>query len=324
MDNKDGSQRRPLALLSDVHGWAFWQNMDDLAITVADEYDPRHVVLVDSWVGGKPPTFTNGDVVFRCYHRSEGVWSLDHVLPWKSTLGSLRSSWFWPENRQPPGQREYDLVNRYAGFQVVTQDNYRQLAAHCPNVRLLTNPVRMDRFTPTTVSDHIVASWNGNARHFNAAGEDVKGFSSIVVPACKAAGIPLISAEYNVPTGPGRRRQPAEMPAFYAKANVALIASLYEGSSNSFKEAMAAGLAVITTNCGDAMETYNQQIDVYGESGLLIVERSVDMFTAALGLLKADPSYALYMGRINRQDVKDHWSWDVWKDRYLEFLSLAQ
>lgn len=47
---------------------------------------------------------------------------------------------------------------------------------------------------------------------------------------------------------------PNKMPFYYAAADVLIITSNHEGSSNCLKEAMACNLPVVSTACGDAAE----------------------------------------------------------------------
>ncbi len=307
---------KPKALLiCDVPGWAFDVNMRDMAAYLGDRFD------FDFWyvVNYKPdqpdnplPDLGAYDVIYNLYHR----WPINHLLPWDRTVGSLRARWFVPETPGPATQADVDLVNEHRAFHVVTRENYDEIEGRCPNLFYLTNPVNMRRFPePAAVKDCVVACWNGNARHYNAMWQDVKGFHPIIQPACRKAGVDLEFAEYNT-----NRLSPAEMPAFYQKANVTLSASLYEGSSNSVMEGMASGHAVISTPVGNILEMRDSQVEHLGASGIIIVERSVEAFAEALEGLKADPARVIEMGELNRREIAARWSWEAWADRYAEFL----
>ena len=302
-------------LAADVKGWAFDQNLRDLAATLAGRFDFAHAYVADG--SAARADYRKVDAVFIPYHR----WSqLDRLLPRGRVLGSLRAQWFWPERQCAPGPAEFDLVNRFAAFHLVTKRNYDEVRRHCPGAVYLTNPVAMARFPEPTPVRGVVASWNGNARHDSAgAGVDVKGFRSIIEPACAAAGVPLVVAEYHT-----SRRTPAEMPAFYRQGSVALCASLFEGASNSVMEAMAAGQALITTDAGNIREIRDSQLEHLGESGIVLLEqRTVEAFVAALRELQADPDRVARMGLLNRQEIAARWSWAAWADRYEAFLRRA-
>lgn len=306
-----------MLLLSDVHGWAFDQQLHDLVTYLDDTFDFTISYVCDWTVGPgvlneKAPNFDAYDVIFAPYHR----WGLDALLPMHKTLGSLRARWLFPEDKRRAEQREFDLVNTYRAFHVVTRANYDELTGHCPNVVYLTNPINMRRFpTPTQVKGSVSVTWNGNAGHSNILKEDVKGFHSIIVPACRRAGVPLSYAEFHT-----NRLPPEDMPAFYQQGNVALCASLYEGASSSVMEAMAASQAVIVTDVGNHLEMSDSQLDRYGDTGIIIVERSIDAFEEAIEGLLDDPSMVEEMGRLNRKEIVRAWSWDVWASRFRDFL----
>jgi glycosyltransferase involved in cell wall biosynthesis len=111
------------------------------------------------------------------------------------------------------------------------------------------------------------------------------------------------------------------MPGFYRRSSVALCASLYEGASNSVMEAMAAGLAVIATDVGNHGEMVESQRKHLGDTGILLVERNPEAFAEALRSLT--PARMREMGRLNREEIAARWSWDAWRDRYVEFFRSA-
>jgi len=309
---KEVSNPPKVLAISDVRGWAFHVNMMDMAQALEDQFDVDHWFIEDWVQSGLVPDFETYDTVFCIYHR----WGIDHIIPWDRTVGSLRAQWFWPENQEPPGVEEYSLVNQFRAFHVVTKHNYDELKSYCPDVMYLTNPVNMKRFPRATdVDDRLVASWNGNAKHYSG-NIDVKGFYSIILPAVCAAQCEFVYAEYN-----SKRLAPTEMPAFYQSANVALCLSTYEGASNSTMEAMASGLALITTDCGNHREMRDNQIREYGESGIIILEsREASSVVEELNGLQRDLKRVKAMGELNRTEIETHWSWDVWAAGYATFL----
>ena len=305
---------RPHALLvSDVREWAFHQNLTDLAEYLEDQFDFTHWFIEDYLHTSQIPAMPRFDCVFTPYHR----WPITNILPWDRTVGSLRALWFYPENPKAPGPAEYRLVNKYKAFHVVTEENYQQLKGHCPGVVYLTNPVNMRRFDGLPdVTDELIVSWNGNAQHRSGGPEqDVKGFYAFVRPACATAGVKLQYAEYNT-----CRLSPAEMPSFYKQANVALCASLYEGASNSVMEAMAAGQALIATRVGNNEEMQASQLQEYGDTGIVLVDRDIGQIAEAISTLKKDLPRVRAMGELNKLEVATRWSWDTWASAYAAFL----
>lgn len=301
--------------ISDVPGWAFHVNMTDMAEALKGRFQCDHWFIADWETKQILPDMEDYDAVFCVYHR----WGIDHLLPWDRTVGSLRALWFYPERPAVPTEREYALVNRYRAFHVVTRQNYDELRDHCPGVFYLTNPVNMQRYAePTQVRDRVIASWNGNGKHLSASGQDVKAFWSMIVPVIKATSMPFEFVEYHT-----NRVAPEAMPEFYQKANLAICMSLYEGASNSVMEAMASGQALITTDCGNAREMHEAQLKDFGESGIMIIERSIQQLADALKRLRYDPARVCAMGALNREEIRRRWSWDVWKEGYAQFLTEA-
>lgn len=302
-------------LVSDVRGWAFDQNLRDLAAHLGDRFRFEFWYIRDYLDHGTVPEMSRFNAVFTPYHR----WNVDRLLPWDRLLGSLRAAFFRPEVPGPPTAEDVALVNRFRAFHTVNRVNQDQLRERCPRAVYLTNPVDVRRFeAPAEDRTDLVAVWNGNARHINGAGVDVKGLHPIVVPACKEAGVRLELAEFHT-----CRLPPSEMPAFYRRGTVAVCASLYEGASNSVMEAMASGLAVVATDVGNHREMQESQRENLGGSGIILVERSVSAISAALSRLREDPAEVRRMGALNRAEIATRWSWEAWADRYAQFIRMA-
>jgi len=315
--SKKKGKRTKALLISDVRDWAFHQNMVDLAHYEKDNFDFDHWFVIDYLEKGHKPDFDLYDVVFCVYHR----WQIEDILPWDKSVGSLRCQWFTPENRSPATEADIDLVNRFQAFHLVTKSSYDEISDRCPGAVYLTNPVSMYRFPRATEKRELIPTWNGNAQHYNAANEDIKGFDSIIKPVCTALKLPLNWAEYNTKKGEkGHRLTPGQMPNFYQGSTVHICQSAYEGASNTVMEAMASGLAIISTDVGNHSEMHENMMKRHGESGIMIVERGRKGLIAALAELSKDSDKVHAMGALNRQEIEINWSWDVWHERYRDFL----
>jgi ubiquinone/menaquinone biosynthesis C-methylase UbiE len=314
-NREDGEKSRPRTLLvSDVRGWAFDQNMQDLEQYLGSDFQIEHG-YVYGWVtgAGPAPDFREYDVVYLLYHR----FGIEPWVPADRVVGSLRSQVLFPERQEPVGQVEKEVLDKYVAFHVTNHESYVKLSALRPDILYLPNPVNMRRFPAREAppARRVTFEWNGNAHHSNKTKEDVKGFHSIIVPAVKRAQVPLEFAEYNT-----CRLSPEEMPGFYSRADVALCASSYEGSSNSTLEAMAAGLALVTTDVGNHREMQERQLEQWGDSGIVIVERSINAFVHEVRRLASLPERVWEMGLVNRKEIEARWSWDVWAEGYRDFL----
>lgn len=304
---------KKVLLISDVRGWAFHQNMVDLELSLSGVHEFKHWFVDDYQRHGFIPDLWDFDAVFCVYHR----WPILGLLPWDRTVGSLRSAWFRPERPGPPLAEDITLVNQFQAFHLVTRESYDQVKKLCPNAVYLTNPVNTDRFPEPTMVNGLVLSWNGNGYRWPLVG-DIKGYNDIIIPVVEELKVPFECAEYNT-----RRLEPDQMPAFYQLGSVALCMSRYEGASNSMMEAMASGLALITTSVGNVVEMQKSQLKHYGDTGILIVERSAQALKKAIVSLQSKPKRIREMGEINRKEIFARWSWKVWAERYDAFLRKA-
>ena len=300
---------RRAALVADVAGWAFDVNLRALAKHSLAGWQVEYFYVAEM----RPSDWLNlkgFDAVFTPYHR----WNIPPgAIPPQRHLGSLRCEWFRPERPAAPGPAEHGLVNRHQAFHVVTRRVFEQLQPHCPGVRYLTNPVDTAVFHPSDVAcGELIAEWNGNPGHRTVHRQDVKGLG-ILKDACLTAGVRLVTAEYGA-----QQIANTEMPAFYRQASVALCGSLHEGASNSCLEAMAMGLALVSTDCGNVREMQESQQQHFGDTGIVIVDRTVDAFADALRSLT--PERVRTMGKLNALEIAVRWSWEAWADRYSEFF----
>jgi hypothetical protein len=307
------STGKRVACIADTPSWAFDVNERDMVSYLKDEFEFDHL-YVDNlvWL----PKLKEYDGIFMPYDR----WQFDHsMVPYEKTLGSLRCHWFDPDHPALVTDEYVKTVNRYAGYHVVTKVNFDALKARCPKVVYLTNPVNTRRFCGAPKSKSpVVFEWNGNGNHSNVNEKDVKGVNTLIVPAIKETGAPFVFQDFIL-----KRIHYTEMPGFYEKANVAICASLYEGASNSVMEAMASGLALITTVCGNIAEIHDSQMKHFGRSGIMPIERNVPSLVRAIEKLRNDPERVAEMGRLNRQEIAGWWSWDAWAERYSKFLHMA-
>lgn len=304
--------RKRILLIADVRGWAFDVNNKAMAKHVFSDHDVDFFYVEDLVKTGRPD-WNAYDLIFAAYHD----WKQLPGIPRDKHFSSLRSQWFslWEPRPKAPTIQEIDLVNGYAGFYVVNESAYEMIHPYCPQVQCLTNPVDFDLFQDVSSripNDKIVVQWNGNASHNSGR---VKGID-LVTMACAMAGVELKVREY------GLNRIPHEdMPDHYAQANVTICASTQEGASNSVLEAMACGHVLISTDCGNVMEMFKKQSEAYGNSGIIVGQRSADDICRILNRLSKEPSdYRRDLGEINRKSIRDFWSWESWAPRFKKFF----
>jgi glycosyltransferase involved in cell wall biosynthesis len=88
----------------------------------------------------------------------------------------------------------------------------------------------------------------------------------------------------------------ADLPGVLRTADAFVLSSAHEGMSNALMEAMALGLACVTTPVGGV-----EELVVHGESGLVIDASGPGPMAAALECLLDDPALARYLGAAARE-----------------------
>ncbi len=104
------------------------------------------------------------------------------------------------------------------------------------------------------------------------------------------------------------------MPSYYATIDVLLVSSLSEGFGRPILEAAACGIPIISTDVGVAK-------DIIGTDGGIVIDLPAlpreetnasiqkDYFKAVEYML-AHPTKRKQMGKRNRQEVLDNWTWE--------------
>lgn len=128
------------------------------------------------------------------------------------------------------------------------------------------------------------------------ASDSVKGFQDLLAPV--VAGRDFTLADGSLAH--------ADMNAFYNRLDVLLITSEHEGEPLTLIEAMAAGCFPVCTDVGIVPELVEQ-----GRDGLVVKERSVEAFRAALDWCAANLEAVRAAGRRNAERLPGLRSWEV-------------
>lgn len=94
----------------------------------------------------------------------------------------------------------------------------------------------------------------------------------------------------------------ADLPTYFALADVYALSSVYEGLPKVLVEAAASGTPVVSTAMAGGRDAV-----LDGETGLLVEVENVEGFAAKLGALLSDPEHARRMGRRARQHAAEHY-----------------
>lgn len=109
-----------------------------------------------------------------------------------------------------------------------------------------------------------------------------------------------------------------QVAAFYAIADVVVLPSLSEGSSNVLLEAMMAGLPIVATRVGG-----NPEIVIDEATGLLVSPGDPGALANALDRLLNDRSLAVRLGEAARSRVSAEFSPERYRERLLSFYEQA-
>jgi glycosyltransferase involved in cell wall biosynthesis len=106
----------------------------------------------------------------------------------------------------------------------------------------------------------------------------------------------------------------ADIPAFLASIDVAVLPSRAEGMSNAVLEYMAAGRAIVATDVGG-----NGRLLQHGVHGLLVPPDDPAALARAIGALLADPELAGRLGTAARQRAREWFSREAMVRRFEDF-----
>lgn len=108
---------------------------------------------------------------------------------------------------------------------------------------------------------------------------------------------------------------PDEVRERLQRSHAFLLSSLSEGISNAVLEAMACGLAVVTTDCGGLREAVTD-----GEDGRVVPMRDPAAAAAALAELARDPGLCERLGRAARRTVESRFTLARQVESYAEMF----
>ena len=216
----------------------------------------------------------------------------------------------------------------------VCADHLRQAIAGIlprrrPPVRLIPNCVDADSFTPparrkrTSAAAPTVVHVSNFAPKKRAV-DIVEAFAMPAVP--PASRLVMVGAGPDLPRAAERAGSLAlgdrvefvgaveDVRPYLRRADLFVLASESEGDPLVLLEAMACGLAWVSTPWGAAASL------PAGECGLLVPPRSPDRLAAAMGELLSDPRRLRAMGRRGRRRVERDYTQAAYLRRHLELI----
>jgi glycosyltransferase involved in cell wall biosynthesis len=173
--------------------------------------------------------------------------------------------------------------------------------------RILFRPDNLNRFSEA--GRPLVLGWVGNSEWHNEAGNDPKGFETIVKQVIQQLAEHGFAVTADFADRKQRWRPREEMPDYYNNLDVLLCASMTEGTPNPVLEAMACGVPVITTDVGIVSEVFGPRQREF------IVQRDISSMAAAVRRLWTDRGLLTRLSQENLVRIED-WDWASFSSRW--------
>ena len=209
-----------------------------------------------------------------------------------------------------------DIFNKCKNYTVSSNKLY-YIYSSLPKVNkkpqmVITDGVDLNLFKPVgnkLKRKKLVIGWVGNSKWAPEL-EDYKGFNTIIKPVLedlKKEGYPIETffADRNERMIPHNK-----MPEYYSKIDILICASKCEGTPNPVLEAMACGIAIISTDVGIVSDAFGKK-----QKEFILPKRNKEELKKKLIMLLEDRKLLSALGRENLVSIKD---WE-WQKKCLEF-----
>ena len=218
----------------------------------------------------------------------------------------------------------FNFVDGYSTSSKLLNESYSNNCAKAPNVET-SDGVNLEFFKPArelrkkrarSPGRTIKIGWVGNSSWGTrnpAMGDDPKGLHSILVPAIERLAIEgypvaLVLADKNI-----QQRTRDEMVDYYAELDILVCSSSFEGTPNPILEAMACGVAFVSTNVGIVTEVAGPK-----QKQFVLNSRDVNAMYRHLKKIMDQPSIIKELETENLAQIVD---WD-WKEKTTKWLAL--
>lgn len=278
-----------IAMLYDMKGWAWWHRAHNVSRYIGDGFQ------ID--VLSRDKFFSPDDYRFIVMFESRELERLPPLPQSKLVLGCSNPRFF-------DSAFSTYLKGEFAGFILNNLAMYNA-AQFAPNIFYCPNGVDEELFFPSpTEPKEFTACWTGNSSAVAEKGLD------IIKAACVQANVPLLFHDRQASQ---RLLSHEELrDTLYHKASVYINASMFEGTPNPALEAMACGLAVVSTRTGNMPELIEN-----GKNGFL-VEREPKFIAQALLALKKESREKIV--KFSRKSILDGWTWELQAKRYRQMF----
>lgn len=218
------------------------------------------------------------------------------------------------------------FVHAYSTSSPILDDIYHEAAGVPAPDAMIPDGVRRDFFRPGDGAPEgvagqggpLVVGWVGNSAWGAHSHDDAKGLHTILKPAIDRLGREGVAVTAHFADIQDRRRNRDEMATYYREIDVLVCASLIEGTPNPVLEAMAAGVAVVSTDVGIVRKALGPL-----QAQMILATRSPEAMADALRRLAEDRALLARL-KAENLSVIPAWDWAVTTQGWPDLWALAR
>ncbi len=183
----------------------------------------------------------------------------------------------------------------------------------------IENGVDENLFTPFEKSeDKFVIGFSSKK---TGGKEDIKGYESVLLP-LKERMSKYPDIEFLIHDNNHRTAIPQiEMPNIYKKMDLFIVTSKSEGTPNGAMEAASCGIPVIGFDVGVLCDLLEPKCLICPLNSLGDVPDRLEIFEKMILELKNNKEEMKRMGKRNREEILNNWTWKMKAEKFREFLT---
>lgn len=342
--NEKRSQKKKIAIVYDVDGWAFCNIAKEIKKYLSDEFEidifpvsvfedniVKLILLADKydlvhclWRG----LLSCLDYEYaRGYIHNMGLTFEEFMDKYYSKTNITTSVYdhkFLDEENFETTKSFAKYAKNYTTSSTILRDIYNELDIDKKPTAVISDGVDTTKFKPSNLerfklenvqNRKLKIGWVGNSEFTDSEGDsDLKGVRKIIKPALEE----LIQEGYPIELKFADRKEGYiphdKMPDYYNSIDVYICASKNEGTPNPVLESMASGVPIISTNVGIVRDAFGKK-----QTEFILEERSKEALKNKLITLLNHKELLEELSKENLEQIKD-WTWEKKCQQFKEFF----